>query len=44
LFSQAATGKLKVHIGQTFPLLKDAAEAQRQMENRKIAKKIVLIP
>jgi NADPH:quinone reductase len=43
LFSQAATGKLKVHIGQTF-LLKDAAEAHRQMENRKTTGKIVLIP
>lgn len=43
LFSQAATGKLKVHIGQTFPL-KDAAEAHRQMESRKTTGKIVLIP
>ncbi|MEI6408747.1 MAG: quinone oxidoreductase [Bacteroidota bacterium] len=43
LFSQAATGKLKVHIGQTFPL-KDAAEAHRQMENRKTTGKTVLIP
>jgi NADPH2:quinone reductase len=43
LFSQAATGKLKVHIGQTFPL-KDAAEAHRQMGNRKTTGKIVLIP
>jgi NADPH2:quinone reductase len=43
LFSQAATGKLKVHIGQTFPL-KDAAEAHRQMENRQTIGKIVLIP
>jgi NADPH2:quinone reductase len=42
LFSQAATGKLKVHIGQTFPL-KDAAEAHRQMENRNTTGKIVLI-
>ncbi|HZG25816.1 MAG TPA: zinc-binding dehydrogenase, partial [Chitinophagaceae bacterium] len=43
LFSQAATGKLKVHIGQTFPV-KNAAEAHRQMENRKTTGKIVLIP
>jgi NADPH2:quinone reductase len=43
LFSQAATGKLKVHIGQTFPL-KDASESHRQMENRKTTGKIVLIP
>lgn len=43
LFSQAAIGKLKVHIGQTFPL-KDAAEAHKQMENRKTTGKIVLIP
>ncbi len=43
LFSQAAKRQLKVHIGQTFPL-KDAAEAHRQMENRKTTGKIVLIP
>jgi NADPH:quinone reductase len=43
LFSQVATGKLKVHIGQTFPL-KDAAEAHSQMENRKTTGKTVLIP
>lgn len=43
LFSLAAIGKLKVHIGQTFPL-KDAVEAHRQMENRKTTGKIVLIP
>lgn len=43
LFSQTATGKLKVHIGQTFSL-KDAAEAHGQMENRKTTGKIVLIP
>jgi NADPH:quinone reductase len=43
LFSQAATGKLKVHIGQTFPL-KEAGEAHRQMENRKTTGKTVLIP
>lgn len=43
LFSLAAAGKLKVHIGQTFPL-KDAVEAHRQMENRKTTGKIVLIP
>ncbi|AQG78039.1 quinone oxidoreductase family protein [Spirosoma montaniterrae] len=43
LFSQAATGKLKVYIGQTFSL-EDAAEAHRQMENRKTTGKIVLIP
>ncbi len=43
LFPQTATGKLKVHIGQTFPL-KDAAEAHRQMEHRKTTGKTVLIP
>lgn len=43
LFSQAATGKLKVHIGQTFPL-KDAAVAHRQIENRQTTGKTVLIP
>jgi NADPH:quinone reductase len=43
LFSQTATGKLKVHVGQTFPL-KDAAEAHKQMESRKTTGKTVLIP
>jgi NADPH2:quinone reductase len=43
LFSQTATGKLKVHIGQTYPL-KHAAQAHRQMENRQTTGKIVLIP
>lgn len=43
LFSQTAAGKLKVHIGQTFPL-HDAAEAHRQMEGRKTTGKIALIP
>lgn len=43
LYSQAATGKLKVHVGQSFPL-KDAAEAHRQMENRQTTGKTVLIP
>lgn len=43
LFSQAATGKLKVHIGKSFPL-KDAAEAHIQMESRKTIGKTVLIP
>jgi len=43
LFTQAATGKLKIHIGQSFPL-KDAAEAHRKMENRKTTGKTVLIP
>lgn len=43
LFTQAATGKLKVYIGQTFSL-KDAAEAHRQMENRQTTGKTVLIP
>lgn len=43
LFSQAATGKLKVHIGHSFPL-KDAHEAHRQMEDRKTTGKIVLVP
>ncbi|AEI49159.1 quinone oxidoreductase family protein [Runella slithyformis] len=43
LFSQTASGKLKVHIGQTFAL-KDAAKAHRQMENRQTTGKTVLIP
>ncbi|WP_298117520.1 quinone oxidoreductase [Flavobacterium sp.] len=42
LFSQTASGKLKVHIGQTFPLA-EASEAHRQMENRKTTGKTVLI-
>jgi len=43
LFSQAATGKLKIHIGQTFSL-NDAAVAHRKMENRQTTGKTVLIP
>lgn len=43
LFSQVATGKLKVHVGQTFALA-DAAEAHKQMENRKTTGKTALIP
>jgi NADPH:quinone reductase len=43
LFSQAATGNLKIHIGQSFTL-QDAAEAHQQMEGRKTTGKIVLIP
>lgn len=43
LFSQTAAGKLKVHVGQSFPL-EHAAEAHRQMENRKTTGKIVLVP
>lgn len=43
LFSQAAFGKLKIHVGQTFALA-EAAEAHKQMENRKTTGKTVLIP
>ncbi len=43
LFSQAATGKLRVHVGQTFALA-EAAEAHKQMEHRKTTGKTVLLP
>ncbi|MCG9876181.1 MAG: quinone oxidoreductase [Leptospiraceae bacterium] len=43
LFSQVTTGRLKVLIGQNFPL-KDAYIAHRKMENRETIGKTILIP
>lgn len=43
LFSQAASGKLKVRIGQSFSL-SEAAEAHKQIESRTTTGKVVLIP
>ena len=43
LFNRVASGKLKVHIGHTFPLA-EAAEAHRQLEGRKTIGKVLLIP
>jgi len=43
LFSWVAAGKLKLRIDKTFPL-REAAEAQRQMEGRKTTGKVLLIP
>ena len=43
LFKWIADGKLKLRIDKTFAL-KDAAEAQRQLEGRKTTGKVLLIP
>jgi NADPH2:quinone reductase len=43
LFSWIQSGKLKPRIEKVIPM-KDAAEAQRQLEGRKTTGKIVLIP
>ena len=43
LFAWTAAGKLKLRIDKTFPL-REAAEAQRQMEGRKTTGKVLLIP
>jgi NADPH2:quinone reductase len=43
LFSMIAEGKLKVRIAKTYPLA-DAAQAHRDMETRKMAGKLLLIP
>src|SRR5580658_1652710 len=43
LFSMIAAGKLKVQIAKTYPLA-EAAQAQRDMEARKMAGKLLLIP
>lgn len=43
VFGWITAGKLKVHIHATLPL-KDAAEAQRLLEGRKTAGKVLLIP
>lgn len=38
-----ATGQIKLHIGQTFPL-EEAAEAHRALESRKTTGKLLLLP
>ena len=43
LFNWLASGELKLQIGKTFPL-SEAVEAQRQLERRKTAGKVLLIP
>jgi NADPH2:quinone reductase len=43
LFSWAAAGKLKVHIGATLPLA-EAAEAQRRLAGRETSGKVLLLP
>jgi NADPH2:quinone reductase len=42
-FAWMREGKLKLHIGQTFPLA-DAAEAHRSLESRRSTGKLVLLP
>jgi NADPH2:quinone reductase len=43
LFAMIADGKLKVRIAKTYPLA-EAAQAHRDMEGRKIAGKLLLVP
>jgi NADPH2:quinone reductase len=43
LFDWTASGKLKLRIESASPL-KDAAEAQRQLEARQTTGKVILIP
>jgi NADPH2:quinone reductase len=43
LFNWTATGKLKLRVERAYSL-KDAAEAQRQLEARKTTGKVILIP
>jgi NADPH:quinone reductase len=43
LFDLAASGRLKVTIGESFPL-EQAAEAHRALESRKTIGKVVLVP
>jgi NADPH2:quinone reductase len=43
LFTMIADGKLNLHIAKTYPLA-EAAQAHRDMEARKIAGKLLLIP
>jgi len=43
LFSWTVAGKLKVHIGATFPLA-EAAEAQKQLTSRATSGKLLLLP
>jgi NADPH2:quinone reductase len=43
LFAMIADGKLKLRIAKTYPLA-DAAQAHRDMEARKVAGKLLLLP
>jgi NADPH:quinone reductase len=43
LFNWTAAGKLKLRVEKTFPLA-EAAEAQRQLEERKTTGKVILLP
>jgi NADPH2:quinone reductase len=43
LFEIVASGKVKVHVGQTYPLA-DAAQAHRDLEARKTTGSTLLIP
>ncbi len=43
VFNWTATGTLKVRIDKTFPLV-EAVEAHRQLEGRKTAGKVILLP
>ena len=43
LFAVVKSGKVKIHINQTYPL-KDAAQAQRDLESRKTTGSTVLLP
>ena len=43
VLSAVATGRLRVRIGQTFPLA-EAAEAHRALEGRKTTGKVLLLP
>jgi len=43
VFNYITDGKLKLHIGKTFPLA-EAAEAHKQLEGRKTTGKVLLIP
>lgn len=43
LFAMIAEGKLKVQVAKTYPLA-DAAHAHRDMEARKVAGKLLLVP
>jgi NADPH:quinone reductase len=43
LFAMIADGRLKLRIAKTYPLA-DAAQAHRDMESRKVAGKLLLVP
>lgn len=43
LFAMIADGRLKLHIAKTYPLA-EAPQAHRDMESRKVAGKLLLIP